>query len=292
MEHEEKKKQPRRIIFPILISICLLGMVVSAYKLISIAMEYRQGEKEYDVLKSYTTQQQPGEDEQPENVAEGAGNGSDAGSGTGEQASDKNSNNKKNKKEKKAISPIAVDFENLKKINLDICGWIYIPVLDLSYPIVQGTDNNQYLHRTFEGTENFAGSIFVDAQVKNPFKDCHTIVYGHNMKNQTMFGKLKLLPQNDLYKQNPVFWIMTPNGDQKYQIFNIGYTDATSDIYTIFSDSGEEFQAYVNNIMASAGTSQEGVPAVNADSRIVTLSTCVAAEGTERLVVQGILIQE
>ncbi|MFR3321064.1 MAG: sortase domain-bontaining protein [Lachnospiraceae bacterium] len=75
-------------------------------------------------------------------------------------------------------------------MNSDIVGWLRIRALDISYPVVQGKDNDYYLHRTFEKTDNFAGCLFVNSYNMGDFTDQNTIIYGHNMKNGSMFGKL------------------------------------------------------------------------------------------------------
>ncbi len=103
--------------------------------------------------------------------------------------------------------PLAVDFESLKAINPDVKGWLYIEALDISYPVVQGPDNDTYLHTTYEGTSrtNFAGSIFLDYQNQDDFSDGNTIVYGHNMKNLSMFGKLKQMKEQKKYRDSVYF---------------------------------------------------------------------------------------
>lgn len=106
--------------------------------------------------------------------------------------------------------PLAVDFESLKAINPDVKGWLYIEALDISYPVVQGPDNDAYLHTTYEGTSNFAGSIFLDYQNQGDFSDGNTIVYGHNMKNLSMFGKLKQMKEQEKYRDSVYFWMLTP----------------------------------------------------------------------------------
>lgn len=272
-----RRSKRKNLLFPILILICLLIMGISLYKLITITLDYKQSENEYDLLKSYTTERKEEVPEDPNNEAE---------TESEEVDTDK-------PKEKKAERcPVSVDFRNLQIFNPDLVCWLYIPVLDLSYPVVQGEDNDWYLHRTFEGTENFAGSIFIDAEIQHPFQDPHTIIYGHSMKNQTMFGKLKLLLQDDLYKKNPVFWILTPEGDKKYQMLDIRYTEAGSDTYTVFEQPDEAYVTYLNEVSAIASIENNNLPEISSDCRLVTLSTCAAAEGTARLVVQGIRSEE
>ncbi len=272
MRKKDPGKRKGNTVFLILILICLAVMGFSVYKLVSITMEYRQGEQEYEILQSYTTEQgsDKGNQETQENPA------SDSSEETGEAASQEGD-----------ACPISVDFVHLKEINPDLVCWLFIPVLDLSYPVVQGEDNDQYLHRTFEGTENFAGSLFVEAENEAPLEDPNTIIYGHSMKNQTMFGKLKLLLQDNLYQENPVFWIITEEEAVKYQIADIRYTEAGSSVYTLFEEPDEEYQSFLQDMMNSSSVQNE--QAVITDStKLVTLSTCAAAEGTERLVVRGV----
>ena len=83
-----------------------------------------------------------------------------------------------------------VDFSLLKQENEDIVGWIYCEGTPISYPVVQSGDNQYYLHRLINGEYNIAGSIFMDYRNNAELEDNNTIIYGHNMKNNTMFGYL------------------------------------------------------------------------------------------------------
>lgn len=274
---KKRKSGRKNILFPVLIAICLLVMGISLYKLITITLDYKKGEQEYDMLKSYTTERKedtPDSSQEAEEEVQTEEEGDSTASVSHETC------------------PVSVDFKNLQLVNPDLVCWLYIPVLDLSYPVVQGRDNDWYLHRTFEGTDNFAGSIFVDATIQHPFEDPHTIVYGHSMKNLTMFGKLKLLLQDELYKKDPVFWILTPEGDRKYQMLDIRYTEAGSDTYTIFEQPDEAFVTYLNEVSSISSIENAALPEISENCRLVTLSTCAAAEGTSRLVVQGIRVEE
>ncbi len=82
----------------------------------------------------------------------------------------------------------AVDFDSLKEINGDIVAWIKCKELGINYPVVQGTDNSYYLTHTFSGEEHISGCIFMDCVNKTDFTDDNTILYGHNMKDGSMFG--------------------------------------------------------------------------------------------------------
>ena len=183
--------------------------------------------------------------------------------------------------------PIEVDFDKLKSVNEDVVGWIYVDALpDISYPIVKGKDNQTYLHQTYEKNYNFAGTIFVDYENSGDFSDCNTLVYGHNMKNGSMFGHLKKFREDDkLYKQDKYFWILTPERNYRYEIITAYTTGVNSDTYTLFKGPGEEFEKYLETIKGYSEIQTDDTDLTIKD-KIVTLSTCTGNEST-RFVVQG-----
>lgn len=184
------------------------------------------------------------------------------------------------------FQPPEVDFEELQQMNPDVIGWLEIEALEsISYPIVQGEDNDYYLHRTFKKTDNYAGSIFVDYTNKPDFSDCNTIIYGHNMKNGSMFGKLKQLCENEKYKDSRYLWICTPAGKYRYEIFSMQYADVTSDTYTMFGAHDDAFGDYLNK-MAKKSKVDMKTESLNKDDSVVTLSTCTSNEQV-RFVVQA-----
>jgi hypothetical protein len=95
---------------------------------------------------------------------------------------------------------------SLAQINPDVYGWISIAGTDINYPIVQGKDNDEYLHRTYKRENLFVGSIFMDYQNSADFSDCNSIIYGHNMKDGSMFGKLsRFTSVASIYKNSRYF---------------------------------------------------------------------------------------
>ena len=119
-----------------------------------------------------------------------------------------------------AEPPLEVDWDELKSVNSDIVGWIYVEAQSgISYPICQTTDNEYYLHRTFRKEPIFAGAIFEDFCNSPEFSDPNTIVYGHNMKSGSMFAMLKRLKEQSRYDEAPYFWILTPKGNYRYHIY-------------------------------------------------------------------------
>ena len=275
MAGKKKKKKKKggavNALLTLGIIVCIAVMGYSVYQLVSTGLAYKEGENEYAGLRKYTME--VADTEAPE--------GTDGGQE--EPPADPA------EPQKTAVPPLEVDFASLQAINPDIVGWIYIEALDISYPVVQGEDNDYYLHRTFEGKNNFSGSIFVEYRNSGDFTDSNTIVYGHNMKNQSMFGKLKLLQEQGLYQDSAEFWILTPEHDYRYQIFSMQVTAADSDVYTLFTNPGQEYVDYLNKMLGESETALPLEQDFTAESRIVTLSTCTSSE-TDRFVVQGLLV--
>ena len=207
---------------------------------------------------------------------------------------------KKGTDEYNSISEMAVterdpdDTEDLgqpenQSINDDVIGWIYMEALpQISYPVVQGEDNNTYLHQTYEKNYNFAGTIFIDYENKRDFSDCNTLVYGHNMKNGSMFGMLKKYRADEtLYNTSKYFWILTPEKNYRYEIIAAYTTSVNSETYTLFKGPGSEFLEYEKKMFQNSEI-QTDASAEDADvkDKIVTLSTCTGNQAT-RFVVQG-----
>lgn len=187
-----------------------------------------------------------------------------------------------------ADPPLEVDWEELKSVNEDIVGWIYVEAADnISYPICQTTDNEYYLHRTFRKESIFAGAIFEDFCNSPDFSDPNTIVYGHNMKSGSMFAMLKRLKEQSRYDEAPYFWILTPKGNYRYHIYAAFDTPLNSDVYILFSKQGKEFLEWETK-MQSLSEVSNSVPLAE-DDFTVTLSTCTSNESV-RCVVMGKLV--
>ncbi|MBQ0000882.1 MAG: class B sortase [Clostridiales bacterium] len=190
-------------------------------------------------------------------------------------------------------APIKVDFDALRAVNEDVIGWIYVEALadTINYPVVHGKDNDEYLHMTYHRNYNFAGTIFIDCANNTDFNDCNTLVYGHNMKNGSMFGLLKRFVSTEkTYEDSKYFWILTPTKNYRYEIIAAYTTGVTSDTYTLFDNPGEKFEDYLRKI--STRSEIKTTPGdLTIDDRIVTLSTCTGNYAT-RFVVQGKRVDE
>lgn len=170
--------------------------------------------------------------------------------------------------EKEILAGIA----ELQKENPEVIGWIRFDHLELSYPVMQGNDNEYYLKHTFSGEENSAGSIFMEAANSADFNDSHTILYGHNMKNQSMFGSLKQYRTEDFYSGNEFFTIYTVDRVYRYEIFAYYDISMYGEIYQIGFEPDEKFQELLDG-MKKRSYYDTGV-AVTSQDKVLTLSTC------------------
>ncbi len=183
------------------------------------------------------------------------------------------------------------DFEELATINSEVVAWIRFDQPEIiDYPIVAGEDNDKYLHEDFTGEKSNFGTVFLNMYNSPTFTDMHAILYGHNMRNGSMFGSLDEYDEEEFYKENPYFYIYTPDGKvKKYQIASARTVKDASDIYTVQFADEAAFLAHLDE-MAENSIYQTGVP-YDQYSQLVTLSTCTVSDAN-RFVVQGILIEE
>ncbi len=189
----------------------------------------------------------------------------------------------------KRKAPITVDFATLKSKNPDVVGWLYIEAIpEISYPVVKGPDNSYYLHRTYLREDNFAGTLFIDAQNSADMTDVNTIIYGHNMKDQSMFGRLQNLRTQELWDVSRYVWFLTPDGDYRYEIFSAYVAGIGSDSYNLPSGPGEEVPVFLEHLKTYSYVDMPVEKPFSAMDRIITMSTCTGNEQT-RFVVQAVL---
>ena len=181
---------------------------------------------------------------------------------------------------------VNVNLEELKKINPNCIGWIYIPNTNINYPIVQ-TENYQYvLKHTFDGTKNKNGSIFISKN-NHKFLDRNTIIFGHIMKSGSMFANLHKYMDENFAKENPYIYLITEDGLQKYQIFSAYVTMGDSKTYTT-EFTNKSFETYIKDCEENSEINMEkGM--VSASDKIITLSTCMSRGiELERFVVHAV----
>lgn len=186
---------------------------------------------------------------------------------------------------------ITIDFNELRRKNAETIGWIrFAPEPEtINYPIVQTIDNDFYLHHTFTGRESMMGAIFMETTNAPDFSDQNTVIYGHRMKNKSMFYHLEDYKKKEFWEQYPYFYIYTPDGMvNTYMVFSCATIPAGSPTYETYFGGENEFNSMIKSIK-KAGYYDTGIE-VSYGSKIVTLSTCTAASDDNRITVRGVLI--
>lgn len=187
--------------------------------------------------------------------------------------------------------PFVVDFGAIQEVNPDVVAWIYCEGTQVSYPVLRGKTNSDYLKRTYDGTYNSAGSIFMDYRNDPEFRDRNTVLYGHNMLNGSMFHCLNDFVSQEYFDKHSTWYIITPNKTYKLQIFAsliTSYADELKLFQAISYDSENWFDKY-DDIMFDAEAKDEGVFVAEQDC-LVMLSTCNYSFENARCVVIGKLI--
>jgi sortase B len=187
-----------------------------------------------------------------------------------------------------ANASLSVNIPALRAINPDILGWIRIPGTTISYPLMQGESNLTYLRNAYDKSDSKAGSIFMDYRNAGDFSDQNTIIYGHNMRNRTMFGSLRNFRDVNYIFQHPIIEIYTDAGLRKYKIFSVVKLEMNDKVYyNLRFSSTERYRQFLLDLVSRA-VADPGLMFTPNDP-IVTLSTCTSSSETERLIVCGVL---
>lgn len=255
-------KSNRNIGSILLIAAGLLLIAAALYELIPALLAYKRADDTYEALREAYVTGQPG-------------TSSDDPAEEGEELP-------------AWYEALQVDFETLKEANPDVIGWIYFDNIEqINYPILYSGMIETYRIPISMKRRNPAAFLWRGTTVPD-FNDCHTILYGHNMKNGSMFGSLKQYKNDGFYEKNAYFTVFTEDAAYRYQIF--AYSDVTedSDVYTTGYLPDETFDGFLTELLKSS-YKDTGV-AVGKDDKVLTLSTC-SGDGL-RFVVHAVRVGE
>lgn len=184
-----------------------------------------------------------------------------------------------------------IDFAALSKKYKNVKAWLYNKGTVIDYPVVQGTDNSFYLHHMINGEYNWKGTLFIDYRNKKPFTgDFVTVIYGHRMKDGSMFHSLIEYRKQDYYKEHSVMKLNTPSAKYDVEVFAAVTIPANSSRYKFAFSGVSDKQAYLNWIQKK--TELKTDIRVTTSDRIVMLSTCTYEFDEARLVVYGKLCKK
>lgn len=260
----------------VIIVIASLAALTAAFMIFKTARDYKAASDEYDSLRQYASEEVSTTD-------------------TAEKVSDIKPIELEETEERKELKSnenredfpeMEVDFKALREKNPDTVGWLYVGSCGISYPIVQGEDNDYYMNHTFEGTVNSSGAIIMDYRDDKYLKDWNTFIYGHNMKNGSMFGSLKkLLNDETLYDSDPYIYVYLPGYIYRYKIFSYYKDKPDSKMYWT-ADTLQEYRQYIRDAL-SLSVRDLGVE-TSEENNMVTLVTCSGSgAGKMRFFVHG-----
>lgn len=198
---------------------------------------------------------------------------------------------KKSRKKKKVKESFGISWEKLRSINSEIKGWIEVPGAGISYPIVQGEDDNFYLTHSIDGKKDPFGSIFLGSGNRGDFRDSHSLVYGHNMEGGMMFANLNRYENPDFLTECPGFVITTPVRQFQYEIFSVEQAWEGGAAFQYGHKLGSEEYGEQQEWMKENSMYETGV-FPNGQQRIVSLVTCNSRLDPDvRMVIHGICRQ-
>lgn len=172
------------------------------------------------------------------------------------------------------ISLQQIDLEALREVNPDVLGWIMIPGTQLEYPLMKGLDNQYYLEHAWDKTYNPGGSIFLEKSSREDLSDYHTLIYGHRMRDGSMFGSLGEYASVEYWQEHPYVYIRDDNGVHRYEIFSAYEANTGSRTYQVGFAGEESIQAFLDHCLRSSVIDTGIVP--EQEEKILTLSTCTA----------------
>lgn len=248
----------RKIIALICLGLGLACGAIGIYKYI----EEKNAGKEYEKLQQEVVKEEPKPVEEPEPESE-------------------------------STVEIPIDFAALQQQNPDVYAWIQVPGTEVDYPILQSSnDNTYYLNHTIDEEEKKEGAIFTENYNTKTFEDPNTVIYGHDMKNGSMFQSIHKYMDRSFFDNNRDIVIYMPDQILRYKIFAAYLTDNKHLLMNYNFWSKDEYQQYLNSIFsmrdmnAFIDTSTE----VTTEDKIITLSTCYAGISTQRYLVQAVLV--
>jgi len=185
---------------------------------------------------------------------------------------------------------LAINLDALRAINPDVIGWVHVPDTNIDYPMVQGEDNDFYLEHTWKKVANKAGAIFLEAENATDLTDFNTIIYGHNMNNDSMFSDLINFKDQGYMDNHPSAYVVTDNGVYRYDFYSTYKASVKSITYGFKIETAKKRNELIQFSLNYAQKRTDLVPTTT--DHLLTLSTCSGFGSTARWVVMGVFNRE
>ena len=179
-----------------------------------------------------------------------------------------------------------IDFEKLQEINPDVKGWLIIPAADVDHVVVQGSDNEYYIHRNLYEEYQYSGTIFIDHRWTEE-KSKNLLVYGHNMSNDTMLGQLECYLDPEVCREYPYFWYVTLDEVYKCEIISVYITDIYDEYAQTDFLAENDFLEFVDRVLYKSY--YDFGLTVEAEDKLFSISTCYMVGSDQRLSIHASL---
>lgn len=183
------------------------------------------------------------------------------------------------KKDKNDPGNININWKSLKKQNPDVIAWIYIPGTKINYPILQGKDNEYYLHHNLSGDKSDYGEVFMDYRQSPDLANYNTFLYAHNMYDETKFAELNNYFNTSFYKNHQNVYVYTPKSRFDGKVFAVQSNKGESKAHTMDFDNNSQFSSYVNYLKQRSSISTNIKS--NSVKKLLTLWTCTMQPATD-----------
>ena len=178
-------------------------------------------------------------------------------------------------------------LEALREVNEEVIAWIYIPDTEVSYPVLQAADNEYYLNHTWTRERSAMGAIFMECTNSPDFSDFNTIIYGHRMNNDKMFGRLHSYRDEDFFQEHPDVYVVDSRAVRRYAVFAAHEVGVREIVYRLDLEEQELEQAFIDFCLERSQLDTGVIP--GPEEQMLTLSTCTGQGHATRWVVQGVL---
>lgn len=191
------------------------------------------------------------------------------------------------------IPDLHLNFNSLYSANPNIFAWINIPGTKVDYPILQHpTDTAYYLNHNIDGSEGYPGCLYTEYYNSTEMTSFNTIIYGHNMKDGSMFHTLHSYEKEDFLKENPYIYIFTPKGTIVYEIFAATQYSDKHILFEYDFEKKEDRQKFIDTVKDWDNAVVDEDADVTADSKLITLSTCVSPSSSKRYIVVAYMVAD
>ena len=246
----------------IFILILALLLVFSVVQIIKTTYDYKKSRQVYESLQNEFVETQETEDTEPNLTTQPI--------------------------ETVETAPITIDFNSLLEKNKDIVGWIYCQDTPINYPVAQAENNEYYLRRDLNGKYLVSGTVFVDHRNGIIGEDSNYILYGHNMKDGTMFSSLSKYKEQSYYDKHPILYYLTPTADYKIELY-AGIVFKRDALIYVPNPDETEFSTFLHK--AKSNSTFNSDIEINENDMLITLSTCSYEYNNARYIVIGKIIK-